>query len=154
MKHLLACLLPMLIGIILALPTSPAAEDEGARLDTFFKEYLEEMFRQAPLEASRLGDHRFDHLLDDLTPKARAARTAHARKTLETLPKRVDYDKLSRSAQIDFEIFRQHLTRTVMVGREHTSVRGRPACLQRLHQRQCLPAANTIDSAPGDQHQE
>jgi uncharacterized protein (DUF885 family) len=92
---------------------APAIEDEDTKLTAFFKEYLEELFRQQPLEATRLGDHRFDHLLDDLSPKARAAWVDGARKTLAELPRRVDYRKLTRSGQIDFEILQHHLTRTL-----------------------------------------
>ena len=43
-----------------------AADDEDAKLTAFFKKYLEDEFRQRPLLATQLGDHRFDHLLDDL----------------------------------------------------------------------------------------
>ncbi len=113
MKLLAMLSLSILTGVVLTPPVFAAGDNEDARLTTFFKEYLEEMFRLSPLEATRLGDHRFDHLLDDLSPRARTARTEHARKTLEALAQRVDYKKLSRSAQIDFEIFKHHLTRTV-----------------------------------------
>ena len=50
----------------------------------------------APAEATRLGDHRFDDLLDDLSPKARAAWAERYRATLAELPKKIDYKKLSR----------------------------------------------------------
>jgi hypothetical protein len=78
----------------------PAAEDD--RLAEFFKAYLEEEFRARPLAATQLGDHRYDHLLDDVSPKARAGWTARYRSALTDLPKKVDYAKLSRSGQIDF----------------------------------------------------
>src|SRR5260370_38779695 len=64
-----------LLGLIVIL-TSPAsgiaAENEDARLTAFFKEYLDESFRLRPMDATRLGDHHFDHLLDDLSATARA----------------------------------------------------------------------------------
>jgi uncharacterized protein (DUF885 family) len=85
--------------------------DEDAKLVDFFKNYLDEEFRQRPLEATRLGDHRYDDRLDDVSPKARSAWTEHYRATLVQLPERIDYQKLSRSGQIDFEIFKHHLTR-------------------------------------------
>ena len=111
MKRMLASLLLLLLGQPLADPLAHSADTEDLRLTAFFKEYLEELFRQRPLEATRLGDHRFDHLLDDVTPKARAAWLAHTKKTLNDLPRRVAYRKLGRSAQIDFEIFQHHLKR-------------------------------------------
>jgi hypothetical protein len=90
-----------------------SADDEDAKLTAFFKEYLEQTFRQRPTEATALGDHRFDDLLDDVSPAARKGWTEYRRKVLDELPKRVDYKKLSRSAQIDFEIWKHHLTRDI-----------------------------------------
>lgn len=104
-------LVVLLIPIMMPPPFASAAEAEDARLAGFFKEYLEEEFRKQPLDATRYGDHRYDHLLDDLSAKARGEAIERTRTALEQLPKRVAYDKLSRSAQIDFEIFQHHLKR-------------------------------------------
>jgi uncharacterized protein (DUF885 family) len=104
MKHALA-LLPLLL---LAAPAA-AAGAEDARLADFFTAYLDQAFRLRPLEATRLGDHRFDHLLDDISARARAGWADHYRATLADLPRKVDYARLSRSAQIDYEIFKHHL---------------------------------------------
>jgi uncharacterized protein (DUF885 family) len=87
------------------------AQESDAKLNAFFKQYLEETFRLQPMEATQLGDHRFDHLLDDLSPAARKSWVAHARRTLEELPKQVDYSKLSRAGQVDFEILQHELTK-------------------------------------------
>jgi uncharacterized protein (DUF885 family) len=97
------------LGGLLTPTACLAAESEDAKLTAFFKEYLEKVYRQQPLEATRLGDHRFDDRLGDLSPKARAAWTERDRKALEDLPKRVDYKKLSRGGQIDFEILKHNL---------------------------------------------
>src|SRR5262249_11420413 len=43
------------------------------------------------------------------TPEARAKWLELTRKTLADLPKQVDYTKLSRAGQIDFEIFQHNL---------------------------------------------
>ncbi|MBY0528484.1 MAG: DUF885 domain-containing protein [Gemmataceae bacterium] len=104
-------LLLLLPIVLIGASVVPAADDEDAKLTAFFKNYLEEDFRQRPLEATRLGDHRFDALLDDLSPKARAAVKERLQKTLRELPEKVEYKKLSRPAQIDFEILKHHLTR-------------------------------------------
>jgi uncharacterized protein (DUF885 family) len=110
MKCALACLpLSLFVLVTFAAPLM-AADNEDAQLTAFFKAYLEEAFRLRPLEATRLGDHRFDHLLDDLSAKARAGWTTHYRQTLAELPKKIDYTKLSRSAQIDHDIFKHNLT--------------------------------------------
>jgi uncharacterized protein (DUF885 family) len=106
MKPVLVCLLIL----VLSASTLRAAESEDARLTAFFKAYLEEAFRRRPVEATRLGDHRFDHQLDDISPAARAGWSEHYLRTLNDLAKKIDYKKLSRSAQIDWEIFKHHLT--------------------------------------------
>jgi uncharacterized protein (DUF885 family) len=89
------------------------AQDPDAKLNTFFKQYLDEYFRLRPLDATRLGDHRFDNLLDDLSPAARKTWVELSRKTVAELPKQVDYKKLSRSGQIDFEILKHQLTASI-----------------------------------------
>src|SRR2546427_626149 len=103
----------LVLNLLAAARALAQAKDADAKLDQFFKDYLDEHFRQQPLEATQLGEHRFDHLLDDVTPKAREGWLAHARQTLQELPKKVDYAKLSRAGQIDFDIFKQELTRTI-----------------------------------------
>lgn len=106
----------ILLGLIVIL-TSPAsgsaAENEDARLTAFFKEYLDETFRLRPMDATRLGDHRFDHWLDDLSPAARAGWKKQLQKTMDELPKRIDFQKLSRAGQIDFEIWKQDMERSL-----------------------------------------
>jgi uncharacterized protein (DUF885 family) len=87
--------------------------DQNAALESFFREYLEEAFRLEPLMATRLGDHRFDKQLDDLSSQGRNATLEHDRKALADLSRHVQKDKLSRDGQIDHEIFRRHLERTI-----------------------------------------
>src|ERR1051326_8538501 len=98
----------LLTGINLA-----SAQDSETKLAAFFKEYLDRTFRLRPMEATQLGDHRFDDLLEDLSPAARAAWTEQTRQTLAALPKAVDYKKLSRAAQIDYEILEHELTKSL-----------------------------------------
>jgi len=86
---------------------APPAEDK--KLEDYFKTYLDQFFEQRPLEATRLGDHRFDSRLDDLSPEALGKRTELTRQTLAELPKAVVYGKLSRDGQIDFEILQHSL---------------------------------------------
>jgi uncharacterized protein (DUF885 family) len=99
---------------LLAAHSQPAfAQEADAKLETFFKKYIEEHFQQSPLEATRLGDHRFDHLLDDVSREARAKWVGQTRQTLRELPKQIEYGKLSRPAQIDFDIFKHELATSI-----------------------------------------
>src|SRR5580765_6905912 len=87
-----------------------AAQTEDAKLESFFKTFLDEHFQLRPMAATEMGDHRFDAQLEVLTPKARKKWLEHTRRTLSALPKSVDYQKLSRPAQIDYEILQHSLT--------------------------------------------
>ena len=99
-------LLMLMIGIARA-ADGPEAVD--ARLETFFRDYLEGGFKLQPLMATKLGDHRFDDKLDDLSADARAARVARDRKALADLSKQFDPGKLSRDGRINLAILRHSL---------------------------------------------
>jgi len=116
MKSALALTLVVVTQFSLA-QSPPGQPAEDARLAAAFKDYLDEENKQRPLEATRLGDHRFDHLLDDVSAKARAAGAERNRKMLADLPKRIEYQKLSRGGQIDFEIWQQHLQRELWLAK-------------------------------------
>jgi hypothetical protein len=96
-----------------------AQPTQDARLAAFFQRYLDARFQQQPVDATGLGDHRFDAQLDDISPKARAGWRALAQQTLKELPKAVDYHTLSRAGQIDFEIFQHDLQRQLWLA-DHT----------------------------------
>jgi uncharacterized protein (DUF885 family) len=100
-----------LLLLLLCCPFRSALGERAAdtQLETFFKGYLDDYFKLRPLEATRLGDHRFDAQLEELTPEARAKWLALTRRALSQLRKQVDYQKLSRGSQIDFEIFEHDL---------------------------------------------
>lgn len=106
------------IGICLMLTSgmtmnASAANDEDAKLEAFFKTFLETAFKAQPMLATALGDHRYDAQLDDLSPPARAANMKMIKTALTTLPREITYDKLSRNGQIDFEILRHYLEREI-----------------------------------------
>ncbi len=92
-----------------------AAESEtaDAKLEAFFRKYLEECFQLRPLEATQLGDRRFDDRLDDLSAAARGRWREHYRRTLEELPQAVDYGQLSAAGKVDFKILQHELTRVL-----------------------------------------
>lgn len=98
-----------MINLLTTATPASAQPTEDDQLNSFFKNYLDEHFRQQPLAATGLGDHRFDSQLDDISPAARAAWLALAEKTLKALPRHADYQKLSRDGRIDFQIFQHHL---------------------------------------------
>jgi uncharacterized protein (DUF885 family) len=106
--------LPRPILLILTLLTvhSPraSAQTQDAKLESFFRTYLDERFRMRPMAGTEMGDHRFDAQLEDLSPEARSRWLEHTRTTLAVLPKAVEFQKLSRTAQIDYEVLQHSLT--------------------------------------------
>jgi uncharacterized protein (DUF885 family) len=105
--------LPVFLGpaLLLLLPGAAPKESEDDRLTAFFKAHLQRHFKQHPLEATRLGEHNFDHLLEDVSPRRRANWAARYKATLADLPRKIDKRKLSASGRIDYEILAHHLTR-------------------------------------------
>jgi uncharacterized protein (DUF885 family) len=107
----------LLFGLSLFLlspvPAYSADPSEDARLEAFFKRFLDEDFRRRPLEATRLGDHRFDDRLGDLSARARGAWREFTRQTLDELSAAIDLKKMTGSARIDFEILASHLKRNL-----------------------------------------
>ncbi len=97
------------IGLFLGSVRAVSAQNEDTKLDAFFKTYLDQRFALRPMEATEMGDHRFDSQLEDLSPESRARWLGQTRRSLEALPKAVSYQKLSRAAQIDYEILRHYL---------------------------------------------
>ena len=71
-------------------------DDEDAKLNAVFQEYLKELFRREPLTATRLGEHALDNQLDDLSQAARNATLDFKRRVLKRLPEQIVRDRLSR----------------------------------------------------------
>jgi uncharacterized protein (DUF885 family) len=117
LSHLFRLL--FLAVLVVGLSASPEAQPPEAKLSAVFQEYLNSLFELRPIEATRLGDHRFDDRLDDLSAPARARWSSLSRRTLERLSRAVDYSALPREAQIDFEIF-QHELQTSLWLEENT----------------------------------
>jgi uncharacterized protein (DUF885 family) len=109
MKRKLIFRIMLFLAFSLAGAVVARAQTEDDKLQTFFRHYLDDSFRLRPMEATRAGDHRFDALLDNLTPQSRAVWKDQTRKTLDNLPHQVDYSKLTRNGQIDFEILQHQL---------------------------------------------
>src|SRR5579871_1876427 len=99
----------LLFAGCLFLHSAMAQPADDLRLQTLFTNYLERLFTLKPTEATGLGDHRFDARLDDISPEARKRWRALSEETLANLPKQVDYKKLSRDSQIDYEIWQHDL---------------------------------------------
>lgn len=99
--------------LIVAAPPDARAQTADAELEQFFRDYLEDVFRMRPCDATMLGDHRFDHLTDDISASARQEWVERDRRQLERLSDEIPFEDLTRNGQIDFEIFRDDLRRRI-----------------------------------------
>ena len=111
MKTTLSALL--LTGLAISFPTMTFGETADAKLDGFYRQHLEKVFEMRPVEATELGDHRFDDRLDDLSAAARDAWVQLDRQTLAELPRQVEYDELSSANKVNYEILKHALTRAI-----------------------------------------
>ena len=88
-------------------------------LEAFFRGYLGERFALHPVEATGLGDHRFDDKLDDLSPAALEKSLAHLKQARARLHKEIDRAKLSPDERVNFDIFNHELEASIWL-RENT----------------------------------
>lgn len=106
---LIAGIAPLARGQESGRPGNP----EDAKLEAYFRECLDETFQARPLTATRLGEHRYDDQLDDLSEEARRGNLERDRRFLRELPERVERSALSEDGRIDYEIFRHDLERSI-----------------------------------------
>ncbi|MFO0824920.1 MAG: DUF885 domain-containing protein [Gemmataceae bacterium] len=91
-------------------PAPPAPVKDDDVFKKLFQAWLEEEFQAHPLFATQQGNHEYDDRLDDLSPEARAKDLERTRTWLGRLPKSLDRAELSRSVQIDYDIWMHSLT--------------------------------------------
>ena len=112
-----AIVLTMLIVAPAALAQPVTEGGDDAPLNDLFAAYLEELFEGQPMAATRLGDHRFDDRLDDLSEEARDGWLQRDRRAREALDE-IEVARLTRDGQIDFEILRQYLDREIWLAEQ------------------------------------
>jgi uncharacterized protein (DUF885 family) len=78
---------------------APSAAD--MTFDQISKRYLGQMLPLTPVQATALGEHRYDEKLDDVSAGGRAQRTGLARQLLAQL-ETVDAAQLNRAHQVDY----------------------------------------------------
>ena len=107
----------LVVALYCATVAFAAAADSP--LETFFRRYLDERFALHPMEATQLGDHRFDDQLDDLSPAALDKSLAHLKQSRTQLRREIDRIKLSADERINFDILDHELDASIWL-RENT----------------------------------
>ncbi|MFM5922824.1 MAG: DUF885 domain-containing protein [Novosphingobium sp.] len=115
-RYALLAALPLVALAVTALPADaakkPASAAHAPRADAAFKalaaRFIASATRLSPVEATALGEHRYDSQLPDITAKGRAARMAEWRSLLGELA-RIAPATLSRDNQVDYALLRNEL---------------------------------------------
>ena len=114
MKHLLATAAALALTACAAAtpPPEAAASAPASSADQQFAglaaRYIASLTRLSPVEATGLGEHRYDDRLPDITAGGRAARETEWRAILGELA-RVDRSRLSRDNQVDLALLDNEL---------------------------------------------
>jgi len=87
-------------------PPPPSASD--LRFEEIGKRYLGEMLALTPVAATELGDHRYDSMLDDVSPEGYRKRNELAHELLEQL-QRLPLGELTRAHQVDARLLTHEL---------------------------------------------
>src|SRR5581483_6682172 len=84
----------------------PSAADVA--FDAIAKRYLAEMLPLTPVQATALGEHRYDASLDDVSADGQARRTGLARQLLAQL-NTLRVEELNRPHQVDLRLLKNEL---------------------------------------------
>ncbi len=109
--------LPRKMGIIfaasmLAVGSAAVASPADERFEALGNQFIKNFGRYSPVDATQLGDHRFDADLDDMSPAGRAQRAAFSRELLAGL-QGIERTGLSRANQVDAAMLENTLRHTL-----------------------------------------
>jgi uncharacterized protein (DUF885 family) len=107
----------ILLLLLSGLPTSQSAHEltatemESTKLKEVMDGYFEERLRLFPLEATSVGDHRYDdQLADDISDAHRAQQKALYTKYLAEVSK-IDRERLGEEDRLSYDVIKRDLTR-------------------------------------------
>src|SRR6266487_2539277 len=96
-------------GVLLSLSIlSAAATPQDDEFQKIAHDYIEQDLRANPEEATELGDHRFDGLLTDYSPEARAKDLA-AQKEFRDKLNAIDGSQVTGANNVDFRILKENI---------------------------------------------
>jgi uncharacterized protein (DUF885 family) len=104
-KRLVILLVTLLPSLVILCAGCGRERTEDASFERLSKEFLKAYLRAHPSDATCIGEHRYDHELEDMSRAAIDAELASCTSYLERL-EGVDETKLSRDNRIDAEILK------------------------------------------------
>ncbi|MCA9070614.1 MAG: DUF885 family protein, partial [Planctomycetaceae bacterium] len=103
---------PWLSVCLVLVSSSVLFAKEPQTMDRQFEElakrYVKEFPALSPVSATQLGDHRFDHELDDVSEEGRKQELTFCKTYLKELED-LDREKLSRANQVDYSLLQHRL---------------------------------------------
>jgi uncharacterized protein (DUF885 family) len=114
-----------------AAPPAPPPPTPDQQFDALGARFLREYPEQSPVNATGLGDHRFDGRLDDVSAGGWQARQVFAELYLSALDA-IDRGKLSRDRQVDALLLRNELEQTRFQVQELQEWRWNPLVYTRI----------------------
>ncbi len=99
----------VILGMLLAMPIARIySNPEDTDFQKIAKDYIEQDLRANPEEATELGDHRFDGLLTDYSPEARAKELATQKEFRDKLSA-IDGSQVTGANNVDFRILKENI---------------------------------------------
>ena len=95
-------------GLLVLITLVSAQSDADRRFERLAEEYLDQFPVLSPVSATSLGDHRYDHLVNEVSAQARAEGVAFNRKFLVRL-EAISWGDLSRAHQVDAALLQNSL---------------------------------------------
>ena len=111
--------------IALACAGCDAWRGQDSKFQRLAKGYFNEYFKANPTFATWVGEHRYDHELEDLSGKAFEAKNASAHSLLARL-ERIEAEKLSPDGRIDAEMLRNSVESDILLYEELRSHESNP----------------------------
>ena len=98
----------LLLGPLISTPPLLAASSADSRFEKLAADYVDEMPALSPVGATQIGDHRFDHQLDEVSTESRAQEAAFIRRYQARLDQ-IDREQLTSANQVDYALLSHHL---------------------------------------------
>jgi uncharacterized protein (DUF885 family) len=97
------------VGVaLLALSVTAMAGPADDAFEKLAEDFLDDLPKFSQVNATSIGDHRYDHLLDQVDDDARSRKLALYRK-YRTALRDIDWDELSRPNKVDAEMLRAEI---------------------------------------------
>jgi uncharacterized protein (DUF885 family) len=94
--------------VLLALSVTAMAGPADDAFEKLAEDFLDDLPKFSQVNATSIGDHRYDHLLDQVDDDARSRKLALYRK-YRTALRDIDWDELSRPNKVDAEMLRAEI---------------------------------------------